>query len=310
MSLSRVKKNEELYKDINTGREEEITSPELQEFANRLNAIDEDSFTKMEAETASSEAQHAKAAVPATVQPEEKIEEVQSAAEEKKETVKEEKKYPDRNEPLPSFNNEYLDEFIDEVKQYNISKGLRTVEDTELNILSELRGTRTRSPEFFRQQKEKEDGSTIAFERSARKEVQPLEKKEEEVQRPFKEADPTLEEEIQAVLKDINVPEKEEVKEDEHIPSEEESSETKVNDFKEFKEESKTLKPELNEELLQKTTELTTKMESYDSKLEDVDEQVSTVNKVLNILLTVLLIILVCILGVLVYYILKSRGII
>ena len=49
---------------------------------------------------------------------------------------------------------------------------------------------------------------------------------------------------------------------------------------------------------------------AYDSKLEDVDEQVSTVNKVLNILLTVLLIILVCILGVLVYYILKSRGII
>lgn len=38
-----------------------------------------------------------------------------------------------------SFNNEYLDEYISEVKEYNKQRGLLASEDTQVNILKQLR---------------------------------------------------------------------------------------------------------------------------------------------------------------------------
>ncbi|MBR2685982.1 MAG: hypothetical protein IKE59_08060 [Erysipelotrichaceae bacterium] len=334
MSLSRVRKNEELYRDLNTNPEENIQSEELSHYANRLNAIDSSSFDKMEAEATSSEAQHLKEQltaenpeVIATKIPEVKKEEV-------KETVKEE-----AENAAPAFNNEYLDEFIDEVKQYNIRKGLRSMEDTDLNILNELRGnSRKNTVNYFR---EKEEESTKAFEPFKEKEPEtvketlkedlkatpayeprtsnltvygPLEddepktqpQKKEEASKPlYQEDHEDLRKEIENVLSDVGTTRevsKEELREASKEPQKEKKMVEVEEDF--------IVDTKLHENLLQQTSELKTKIDEYDDKLGGVNEKVDTVNKVLNGLLTVLLIVLVAVLGVLVYYILKSRGII
>lgn len=62
-----------------------------------------------------------------------------------KEVVEVEKNYNPTREKvadldfkLEQFNNEYLDEFIKEVKEYNIKKGNAYSEDTQVNILKEM----------------------------------------------------------------------------------------------------------------------------------------------------------------------------
>ena len=333
MSLSRVRKNEELYRDLNTNPEENIQSEELSHYANRLNAIDSTSFNKMEAESTSSEAQHLKEQL---LQADPEVTSVKKAEAEKPvEQPKEESK-------APAFNNEYLDEFIDEVKQYNIKKGLRSMEDTDLNILNELRGnSRKTSPNYF---KEKEEDSTKAFEPFKEKEEEEVRRetlkedlkasaapayeprtsnltvygpmdeeepkkqeavKKEETKPMFKEENEDLRKEIENVLSDVGTTRevsKEELREASKEPVKEKKMVEVEEDF--------IVDTKLHENLLQQTTELKTRVDEYDDKLDGVNDKVDTVNKVLNGLLTVLLIVLVAVLGVLIYYILKSRGII
>jgi len=112
-NLSRTKKNSVLYEKLHTDSEEAITSDGLSAFANRLHEIDDNAFAKMKPEATSMNAIHARRTDYYSKDPQIK--------------------------QVTSFNNEYLDEFINEVKQYNVKKGLRTAEDTQTNILNELR---------------------------------------------------------------------------------------------------------------------------------------------------------------------------
>lgn len=111
-NLSRTKKNNQLYQKLHSDNETQISSDRLSLYANRLHEIDNERFSEMTTNATSDNPLHAK-----------KTEYLNS-------------------EPAPqqisSFNNEYLDEFISEVKQYNIKKGLRAVEDTQTNILKEV----------------------------------------------------------------------------------------------------------------------------------------------------------------------------
>lgn len=107
-SYSRVKKYEQLRKDIDMGVEDEIKSEELSGFANRLNEFDPVFFKKME------------------VQPE-----LQPTRVKENTDV-----LPMREE---TFKNEYMDDFIREVKAYNKEKGLIESEITEIDILNQLK---------------------------------------------------------------------------------------------------------------------------------------------------------------------------
>ena len=112
-NLSRTKKNSVLYEKLHTDSEEAITSDGLSAFANRLHEIDDNTFAKMNPEATSMNAIHARRTDYYSKDPQIK--------------------------QVTSFNNEYLDEFINEVKQYNVKKGLRTAEDTQTNILNGIR---------------------------------------------------------------------------------------------------------------------------------------------------------------------------
>lgn len=79
-----------------------------------------------------------------------------------------------------TFTNEYIDDFIKEVKEYNIKKGTRNLEDTQIDILSQLKSVSKSSPIFKEQELKKEnpteglDYNTTIYQQSISKEMQDL----------------------------------------------------------------------------------------------------------------------------------------
>jgi hypothetical protein len=98
-SLSRVKKNAELRQAIENSRESELASSALSPFADRLNRISPDlSTVEMSAPASNEGSRHAKGENDSPFEP--------------------------YVSPIdPSFHHDYLNEFIDEVKHYNLKKG-------------------------------------------------------------------------------------------------------------------------------------------------------------------------------------------
>lgn len=102
---SRVEKNKELHKKINQTIDENVNSEALSHYANRLNEID-DQFDRMD--------------TPSRIEP------------------KRAKESTTNLDIFETFENEYLKDFLDEVKAYNVEKGYRSSQDTNENILEEL----------------------------------------------------------------------------------------------------------------------------------------------------------------------------
>lgn len=102
---SRVEKNKELHKKINQTIDENVNSEALSHYANRLNEID-DQFERMD--------------TPSRTEP------------------KRAKESTTDLDIFDTFENEYLKDFLDEVKAYNVEKGYRSSQDTNENILEEL----------------------------------------------------------------------------------------------------------------------------------------------------------------------------
>src|SRR5690554_3530871 len=100
---SRVERYKSLHEKIDQSVDEKVTSSGLSEFANRLNEID-DQFEPM----------HVKDKVPPKRAKETEL------------------------EIFETFENEYLKDFLDEVKAYNVEKGYRDTSNTHQNILKEL----------------------------------------------------------------------------------------------------------------------------------------------------------------------------
>ncbi len=98
-SLSRVKKNAALRQALENSRESELASSALSPFADRLNRISPDLSSVETTAPASTElSRHAKGESDGTFEP-----------------------YVSPTDP--SFHHDYLNEFIDEVKHYNLKKG-------------------------------------------------------------------------------------------------------------------------------------------------------------------------------------------
>lgn len=108
-TLSRVKKYQALRNEIENDREEELVSPALSSYAERLNKIDPLlSKQSTQGRNESYEALHFRR---------------EQAIDTKDEFV---------DKPLET---DYIQEFLEEVRNYNLSKGYRKEFDTELDIL-------------------------------------------------------------------------------------------------------------------------------------------------------------------------------
>ncbi len=111
-SLSRVRKNAELRQEVENSRESELTSSVLAPYADRLKRINPNL---------------------SSIETRNKLEDY-SALHSKEESDKDTRK-PSLD---PVFHHDLLDEFIDEVKSYNIKKGYSSTEDTDLNIINKV----------------------------------------------------------------------------------------------------------------------------------------------------------------------------
>lgn len=114
-TLSRVKRFEDLRKQIEDESIGTDTPPQekLQDYAQRLNEIDPSIFRKV------------------------KITEEEPYTPERERIVTGEEQ-EESDSAVGEFRNEYLDDFINEVREYNIKKGNRDNEDTQIDILNRL----------------------------------------------------------------------------------------------------------------------------------------------------------------------------
>ncbi|NLC42155.1 MAG: hypothetical protein GX775_04810 [Erysipelothrix sp.] len=130
---SRMDRNAQLHQELLAEKEERIVTKELSPFANQLNNLD-NQFERMDLPLEASEHYQS----PLHVRNERYVPKQEVPIEPiVPEQIEEE---PVMTESEEGFSNNFLEEFIDEVKQYNVEKGYRNTVDTKANVLSGING--------------------------------------------------------------------------------------------------------------------------------------------------------------------------
>lgn len=151
--LSRIKKYKELRESIaqDLDSNDVTTTKELSRFQKRLNQIDANNFRRSGDYTESaSEGVHRRVSAPIT-----NVEPVKPVISEPVTSFEHEEPPPTLADfeagafttvnDLAGYDNDYLDQYIREVKQYNIEQGNSSLENTSMDILRKIKGDTTAS---------------------------------------------------------------------------------------------------------------------------------------------------------------------
>ncbi len=122
--FSRVKKYQKLRESIQEDVDKPVISPALASFAKRLGQIDSQ-YVDMQVSNSDHSPLHGRNEAYQNFQNE---------------------------EPISTFDSSYLDQFIDEVKKYNIKEGTRKTENTLTNVLKSV-SDQEKNPSFLVQKK-------------------------------------------------------------------------------------------------------------------------------------------------------------
>jgi hypothetical protein len=197
--------------------------------------------------------------------------------------------------------NDYLNEYIREVKQYNMEQGNAVSEETSLNILqqiNEIQKPQKQEPvsrPYARQTKKRNDTADIPF------------------MSPFRSDDDS--ENTEKIFEDDAAnAESEEPKSREDIMAEVQSlvngkppvqrSITVDDDLYSSIEDDRTTR----QRLLNETTQMRAQLDGYEDNLSEVNDKMRYTNRILNLVLVVLIIALVVMLFILIYWVVLSRG--
>lgn len=288
-NYSRTQKYEKLRRQLENDRESEIKTKELSDYAERLNTLDNTRFEKMDVvKNGDHDPLHARSAV----YEDETSVQIPFAAEKTEETKESEDK----------FNTDFINEYIKEVKQYNFDKGLRSAEDTQLNILKEVRKGNDPMLRPFGEIEGESKGRLELPENV----IKAIDEQEE------------IRNTISLEIKNILAEEKAEQELTEEKPVQEaeaEQEEVPENDDLDVKkfdhaEHEHITSADIENIVLNQTRELKAQLESYENELDDMSNTVSNTNRLLNIVLITLIVALLIVLGVIVYWNLMKRGII
>ncbi len=289
--MSRVKKYAELRKSIETDNniDMQMQSKDAEDQEKTLEKFDSSVFKKVDI----------------------KSNEEYTPAREKKEDASLEQSLVD-----DTFTNEYLDDFIKEVRAYNIRKGNREMDDTQADILYQLNAANRAKRTHYIQQIEdtKEDAAeeerkTVLTQDQIALQVQNLLREEnnevEEAER--------VEEEIEEVADEI-LSEAEEIVEESNdventkvLPIQKEETAKKIIQPAVLDEEEPT--GAMHKQLLEETQQLRVQMDEYEDELTELSDGVQKTNKLLNVLLCFLILVLLIIIGGIIYTIWKAGGI-
>lgn len=271
--LSRVKKYAQLREELMNDAESQVTSSDLSEFAKRLNRIDSAQFDTIET---NQQADHDPVHL-------------------RRETYFEDNQKNEKEDTLSmTFNNEYLDEYINEVKQYNKERGFLSSENTTSNILNGLRKKVD--------SKEIDSLSDLNLEPSF----------EETTEIPIfsQNNDATsISLEVKNLLNASKEIEEEDKPEQAMTYIEADDEITPIKQSVDFEEELRKEK-ELREKLMNETVMMRSQLDDYDKELNDVNDSVVHTNRILNVVLIILILAMLVISGVLIYWIMLDKGVI
>ncbi len=323
-TLSRVKRYEDLRKQIEDDSIGTDTPPEekLQSYAKRLNEIDPSIFKKV------------------TITEEEP----NTPQRERVETSI----YDDNDSTMQEFRNEYLDDFINEVREYNIKKGNRESENTQIDILNRLNAvSRAKRSDYIQNIEDevkevKQEEAVIQNREDIAAQVKSL--LEEEALQPepliqrtdTKKADESKPAEATfEVVKPTDVTPQELKKESpakqpktKMTPS---AQPVNVNQSAAEKKEKQSVmqnkpKPKpvaakelqaevereqkLHQKLVEETQQLRVQLNEYEDDLNDLSEGVEKTNKMLNVILGCLILALLVIIGIIIYWVIQAGGLV
>lgn len=263
---SRTAKYQELREHLQNDSEGQIDSKELSQFTERLNKIDSSQLGTVPSHEPSTYRN-------SVYEPEIKDKEVST------------------------FNNEYLDEYINEVKQYNREKGRILNEDTQINILRELRGDKPESIVDTQPLPFEELDIELTVDDSVTMDIPFLQEDTKMNTQISSELSKMLNEELES-FSDYEIMDDGSEDTDEHI-------EFPFNFSKKLKEEETQ-----RLQLLEETTRMRTQLDNYRGNLDQMEERVNSSNRILNFILIVLIFALLVVIGIVGYWVLLNRGII
>ena len=268
--LSRTKKYQALRESLQNDAESQVVSKDLTSFQDRLNRLDVMHFDTEQIGT-DHDPVHARRTNYFEETPAVKEEVVIEPVVIEEAEIEKTTQY--------TFNNEYLDEYISEVKEYNKNKGLLKKDDTAMNILEGLKQKEESVAEPLVSGEPEVDYSndmdaTIPF-------VFPREKTVSEVS-----------EEVKNLVMDV---------EDEPVVEVKSAMAQAV---------EAELEKELKVEAEKKIEKAEKKPVVVEEEDDDDDDSMGTANKILNVVLVLLILALLVVLGVVVYWTLMNRGII
>ena len=318
-NMSRKAKYKKLRQELQMDAEAQISTKGLSEYTERLSRLDQTAAEQIDVQQ---EENHD----PAHLRRESYF--VQKTAEKKP-----------QDSSTATFNNEYLDEYISEVKEYNKQRGLLSSEDTQVNILKQLRESSSvrpfeekmvstskdnllddmdipafvQSDETLRNTISMEvrqllDQSAATAEAPQEEETQPQQEEQEE---PKEEKKPRWK-----LFGKRSEDDEDDEEEDEDLDEEEEEDWDEEDDqtrphrlFGRLRSHMKEER-ELREKLMNETVQLRVQMDEYENELNDMNDSVSYTNRMLNFILVLLILALLVVLGIVVYWILLEKGMI
>ena len=209
-----------------------------------------------------------------------------------------------------TFDNDYLDQYIREVKQYNIDQGNAASENTSLNILKQIERNNSATPKkpYPSSNSHTADIPFLSSQSSSNRSHQ-------EVKQPSSQEDtqPT-----QAMSKEDIMQEVQNLVNgtSSSYTQQEEPSSPFVNDY-ESKNDSFMSTDTFNrrleadrttrQQLLNETTQMRAQLDDYEDNLSEVSDKMRQTNRILNIVLVILIIALAMIVGVVIYWIITSK---
>ncbi len=302
-TLSRTKKYQDLRDRLQHDTSaDSLSTNDLSRFEKRLNEIDAQNFSYTENNSQESySAEHARNL------------DTQPAVE--TEPLHRKKAQPSfdtssfaKNENDVTFDNDYLDQYIREVKQYNIDQGNAASENTSLNILKQIERNNSKTPD-----------RPYPRTNSQTSEIPFLNKKEpvqtEPIQQPtYQDTEPTqpltkedIMAEVQSLVNGVdNVqPIQQEVKETSpFVPNNYNYENTMGTDtFNARLEADRTTR----QQLLNETTQMRAQLDDYEDNLSEFSDKMRHTNTILNIVLVMLIIALAIIVGFVIYWIVISK---
>lgn len=349
--LSRTEKYKDLRARLQVDTKDDLSTKALNPYESRLNRIDANNFAApsdvMEDDHSALHARIVKDEQPVLSQPAEPLHRTQHQRVEPSYMDS----FKDNENYSSTFDNDYLDQYIREVKQYNLEQGSAFSDNTQLNVLRQLQQNKENKnkdpyagygnsplnmpkPPVELDEKPTRSTTEIPF--------QDTEEVTEPVSAPVKPVQTDSHTRVQMVHQNAPVTSSRKAFTDELFENDDEVEEetnsqnltkedimaevqnlvngTGRQDFSELNSQvqslpntesyQKDLEAErtARQQLLNETTQMRAQLDDYEDNLNEVSDKMRHTNKILNIVLVILIIALAVILGIVIYWIVLSKG--